>query len=178
MSKAGAIIIGGHYQGLGALKSLGERGVPLCLLDSGLNIGRFSRYAKKFYRCPNVKYETSFLSYLKRLAVEDELLNWVIFPTEDETVYFLSKHKEKLEQYYKITTPHWDITKYAYNKKLTYKLATDLGIPIPKTFFPNNLKDVSKIDLSFPLIIKPAIVNSFKKSLSSGNVLTDSGRYV
>ena len=74
----GAIIIGGHYQGLGALKSLGEKGVPLCLLDSELHIGQFSRYATKFFNCPNVKSEASFLHFLKKLATEEKLQGWVI----------------------------------------------------------------------------------------------------
>jgi len=160
-SKPGAIIIGGHYQGLGALKSLGEKGVPLCLLDSELHIGRFSRYAKRFFKCPHIKYETSFLDCLKGLATEEKLHGWVVFPTDDETVYVLSKHKTELEQYYRITTPHWNTTKYAYNKKLTYELAIELGISIPITYFPDNLEDISKFDLSFPLVIKPAIVKKF-----------------
>ena len=160
-SKPGAIIIGGHYQGLGTLKSLGEKNVSLCLLDNQLHIGRFSRYAKRFYKCPHIKYETSFLDCLKGLATEENLQGWVVFPTDDETVYVLSKHKTELEQYYSITTPHWNTTKYAYNKKLTYELAIDLGISIPKTYFPENIEDISKFDLSFPLVVKPAVVKKF-----------------
>jgi len=159
--KPGAIIIGGHYQGLGALKSLGEKGIPLVLLDSQLHIGRFSRYAKKYYNCPNIKHEKDFLEFLIDLAAKENLQDWIVFPTDDETVYFLSKHKERLEHHYRITTPHWDITQYAYNKKLTYELASDIGIPIPKTLFPEDLDALKKLDLSFPLIIKPAIVKTF-----------------
>ena len=86
MHNLGAIIIGGHYQGLGALKSLGEKGVPLCLLDSSLHIGRFSKYAKKFYSCPSVKQDALLLEYLKKLAINENLQDWVVFPTDDETV--------------------------------------------------------------------------------------------
>jgi len=82
-------------------------------------------------------------------------------PPNDETVYVLSKHKEELEQHFKITTPQWSVTKYAYNKKLTYKLAIKLGISIPKTFFPENLRDLENLDFPFPLVIKPAIVKKF-----------------
>ena len=59
-SQIGAIIIGGHYQGLGALKSLGEKGVPLCLIDHELHIGRFSKYAHRFYHSPPIESEESF----------------------------------------------------------------------------------------------------------------------
>jgi predicted ATP-grasp superfamily ATP-dependent carboligase len=159
--QTGAIIIGGHYQGLGALKSLGENGVPLCLIDHELHIGRFSKYAHRFYHSPSIKSEESFLVFLQNLAINENLQDWVIYPTDDETVYFLAKNKKQLEKYFNITTPMWNITKYAYNKKLTYKLAADLGIPMPKTYFPSKWEDYKKFDLSFPFIIKPAIVKKF-----------------
>jgi predicted ATP-grasp superfamily ATP-dependent carboligase len=98
---------------------------------------------------------------LKALAVKEKLQGWVVFPTDDETVYVLSKHKKDLEDYYRITTPPWEVTKYAYNKKLTYKLALDLGLAIPKTFFPRSLKDIDLLELKFPVVIKPAIVKKF-----------------
>ncbi|MBA7630451.1 D-aspartate ligase [subsurface metagenome] len=159
--QTGAIIIGGHYQGLGALKSLGENGVPLCLIDHELHIGRFSKYAHRFYHSPSIRSEESFLVFLQNLAVNENLMDWVVYPTDDETVYFLAKNKKFLEKYFTITTPDWHITKYTYNKKLTYQLATELEIPIPKTYFPNKPEDIREFDLSFPFIIKPAIVKKF-----------------
>ena len=48
--KVGAVIIGGHFQGLGILRSLARHNVPIYLLDQELCIGRFSRYAKRFAR--------------------------------------------------------------------------------------------------------------------------------
>jgi glycerol-3-phosphate dehydrogenase len=29
----GAVVIGGDYQGLGIVRSLGRRGIPICILD-------------------------------------------------------------------------------------------------------------------------------------------------
>lgn len=160
-NQIGAIIIGGHYQGLGALKSLGEMGVPLCLIDNELHIGRFSKYAHRYYHSPSITSKDSFSIFLQKLAVNEKMQGWLIFPTDDETVYFLAKNKKSLEKYFIITTPGWDITKYAYNKKLTYQLAMELDIPVPKTYFPDSLNDYRQFDLSFPFILKPAIVKKF-----------------
>jgi len=161
--QAGAIIVGGHYQGLGALKSLGEKGVPLCLIDHELNIGRFSKYAHRYYPCPDIESEEYFLNFLINLADENNLQDWVIYPTDDEAVFFFSRNKDSLAAYYRITTPAWDTTRYAYNKKLTYQLATDLGIPIPRTYYPEKLDDFWKFNLSYPFLIKPSIVKKFYK---------------
>ncbi len=41
----GAVVVGGDYQGLGIVRSLGRRGVPICVIDDERSIARFSRYA-------------------------------------------------------------------------------------------------------------------------------------
>jgi len=153
----GAIIIEGYFQGLGLLRSLGRQNIPTYLLDTGQCIARYSRYTDRFATCPDVKDESVFLQFLIDLAEKENLKGWVIYPNDDETVYFLAKHKEQLEEYYRITTPPWDIVKYAYDKILTYELAKKCGIPIPDTYYPKSIEEVQQLDIEFPAIIKPSV---------------------
>ncbi len=44
MSSIGAVVIGGDYQGLGIVRSLGRKGVPVGVIDDEISIARFSRY--------------------------------------------------------------------------------------------------------------------------------------
>ncbi len=44
----GAVVVGGDYQGLGIVRSLGQRGIPVCIIDDEHSISRFSRYATQF----------------------------------------------------------------------------------------------------------------------------------
>jgi predicted ATP-grasp superfamily ATP-dependent carboligase len=174
MKKVGAVIIGGHFQGLGVLRSLGRRGVPICLLDHQRCIGAFSRYQKKYRRCPNVSEEHTFLNFMTDLSTKENLQGWVVYPNDDETVCFLSKHKKQLEQYYRISTQSWDIVRLVYEKKLTYQLAEKAGIPVPKTFYPENVKELEQLALEFPVIIKPSIKEPFysrtrKKAIRADN---------
>lgn len=157
----GAVIIGGDYQGLGILRCLGQQNIPIYLLDKELCIGRFSRYTKKFIRCPNVRQKILFFNFLTNLARKENVEGWIIYPNDDETVYFLSKYKEQLQAYYRIPTPSWNVVKFAYEKKLTYQLAEESGIAIPRTFYPSNLEELRRLDLEFPVIIKPSIKEPF-----------------
>jgi len=159
--KPGAIVMGGHFHGLGLVRALARQGIPVILLDHENSAGKFSRYAMHFYRCPSAFQPEALLEFLIHLSHKKELKGWVIFPTDDETVYFLSRHKSQLERVYRIPTPAWEITKYAYNKKCTYQLAESIGLPIPKTFYPNSKKDLLSLDIPFPAIIKPAVMRSF-----------------
>lgn len=173
LTNVGAIVIGGDFQGLGILRSLSQQGVPTCLLDNEICIARFSRYREKFFKCLSVKNEKAFLDFLKDLVEREGLRGWVVYPTSDETVYFLSKHKAVLEKYLCIPTPSWRVTKYLYDKRLTYQLADSLGISIPKTWYPKSPEEVSELDIPFPVIIKPAIKDNFYPQTKSKAVLAD-----
>lgn len=162
----GVVVVGDHVQALGIIRSLGPRNIPIYLLnDKNLCIGRFSRYTKKFMKIPDMENGIGFVEFITKLAERKRMDGWILMPTNDVAVYTLSKHKETLEEYYKVPTPCWDVTKLAYNKKLTYQIAENNNIPVPKTIYPKNIDELYEIssDIDFPVIIKPAIVDRFYK---------------
>lgn len=162
----GVMVIGDHVQALGIIRSLGRRGIPVYLFhDKHLCISRFSRYTKQFIKTPKPSDESEFINFMIELAKKRGVEGWILMPTNDAAVYTLSRHKEILEGYYRVSTPCWDVVKYAYNKKLTYQVAEKIGIPNPETFYPENVEELHEIlpDICFPVIIKPAIVDRFYK---------------
>jgi len=46
----GAVVIGGDYQGLGIARSLGRRGIPVCVIDDEISIARASRFVRDTVR--------------------------------------------------------------------------------------------------------------------------------
>lgn len=156
--KVGVIVVGNHVQSLGIIRSLGRHKIPVYLLnDKNLCIGRFSRYLTKFVKCPDIKNSPMLLNFLVEFAKKEKVKDWILMPTNDAAVYTLSKNKKILEEYYKVPTPNWDITKFIYNKKLTYQIAEKNNIPIAKTIYPESLdaiKGISSSEVSFPVIVK------------------------
>lgn len=164
--EAGVIVIGGHVQGLGLIRSLAKRGIPVYLIDNTqLCIARFSRHCKKFFHFPKTNQEKEFVEYLLALAETERINKWLLIPTTDGVVATLSKNRTQLEEYFLVPVPEWDTIQYAYNKKLTYELASKLDVPIPKTLYPNNKQDVAgwSAELTFPVIIKPTVMHVFYK---------------
>ncbi len=51
--KIGSVVIGGDYQGLGIVRSLGRRQVPVGLIDDETSIARFSRYTSFAVKVPS-----------------------------------------------------------------------------------------------------------------------------
>lgn len=159
--KIGAVITGGDFQGLGALRTLAKKNIPIILLDSDPNIGRYSRYKKKFFRAPRPSDSEGYVDFLIELAKNEKIRGWVIFPNSDEVVYILSKYRDRLKEFYKIPIPSWAVTQKIYIKKETYQIAEKHEIPIPKTYYPRDLEELVKLDLRFPVVIKPSIRDHF-----------------
>jgi predicted ATP-grasp superfamily ATP-dependent carboligase len=60
-----------------------------------------------------------------------------------------------------VPTPDWDTTKWVWDKRNTYRLANELGIPTPLTWHPNRLEDLEDITTQPPFAVKPAIKEHF-----------------
>ena len=159
--KNGAVIIGGDFQGLGIIHNLAGLGIPIIVVDPDFCISKFSKYVQKCYKSPQLTDIEAFTTFLEQLAVNENLKDWVVYPTNDEAVYILSKQKNRLSRYYLIPTPAWEVTKYAYDKKLTCQLAEKLSIPVPKTFFFENEEQLANTNLDFPVVLKPSIKDKF-----------------
>ncbi len=157
----GAVIIGGDFQGLGIARNLASLNIPIIVVDQKFCIGRLSRYTDRYFNCPAVVDMESFVAFLVKLALREQLRRWVLFPTSDRAVYVLSKWHGELSKYYLVPTPPWETTRYAYNKKLTHLLATELGIPTPNTFFPRDADELKELPFDFPVILKPSIIANF-----------------
>ena len=98
--------------------------------------------------------ESEFIPFLVNFAKKFDLSGYILMPTNDLAVRILSKNKDLLERYFKVPTPHWDITKFALNKELTYSLAAECGISVPKTIHPKNIEELQKMDVNYPVILK------------------------
>jgi predicted ATP-grasp superfamily ATP-dependent carboligase len=157
----GAVVIGGDYQGLGIVRSLGRRGIPICILDDERSISRYSRYATYGVQVPDLRNQDTTVQTLLDLAKRLDLKGWVLFPTRDELVAAISHHRVALSDVFRVPTPSWDTIQWVWNKRNTYKLARELNIPIPETWFPDTFADLDQINASFPLALKPGVKEHF-----------------
>jgi D-aspartate ligase len=161
-SGPGALVVGGDYQGLGIVRSLGRRGFPVCVLDDEPSIARFSRYATHSLRVPDLRDEDATVETILEVGRRLGLSGWVVFATRDEIVAALSRSRARLRRFFRVPTPAWGTVRYADDKRLTYALADRLGIPIPRTWYPESVEALDAIDPErWPLLVKPAIKEHF-----------------
>ena len=154
----GAIILGGNFLGLGIARSLGRRGIPVWVIDTGSSksIAQYSRYTKCFIASTEPVNEL-----LLREGKLHNLQGWVLFSGSDDYVEALSTHREALSAIFRVTTPPLAITSFALDKRLTYRRAAELGIAVPWTWFGEALADLREEDIPYPVILKPAVNHHF-----------------
>src|SRR5918999_407174 len=125
-SSPGALVVGGDYQGLGIVRSLGRRGVPVCVVDDEYSISRFSRHVTHWVAARDLLDERQTVDTLLEAAERWNLAGWVLYPTRDETVAAISRHREALGNVFRVPTPPWDSVRYAWDKRNTQGLAREL----------------------------------------------------
>jgi predicted ATP-grasp superfamily ATP-dependent carboligase len=157
----GAAVVGGDYQGLGIVRSLGRLGVPIWVIDDELSISRYSRYATFTDRIPDLRNPERAVKDVIALAKRTGRKGWVLFPTRDENVAAFSRFRDELSEYFRVPTPAWDTVRFLWDKRNTYRLAAELGIPHPRTWVPGTERDLEAIYPHLPVALKPAIKEHF-----------------
>ncbi|GAC1662251.1 MAG: hypothetical protein NVS9B4_15690 [Candidatus Acidiferrum sp.] len=159
--KVGAVVIGGDHPGLAIARSLGRRGIPVIVIDDQYSISSFSKYVNRVVYVPDLKHEQATVDSVLEVGQRLGLKDWVLFPTRDENVAAFSLHRDRLAEFFRVTTPPWDTVRWAWDKNNTYQLAEKLGIPAPQTWNPRSADDLPALFPKLPLAIKPAVKENF-----------------
>jgi D-aspartate ligase len=159
--KVGALVIGGDHPGLAVARSLGRRGIPVFILEDQYSISATSRYVTRVVRVPNIRDEQKTVDSVLEVGHRFGLKGWVLFPTRDETVAAVSLHRDRLAEFFRVTTPPWETVRWAWDKNNTWKLAEKLGIPSPRTWNVKSADDLPALYQFLPLAVKPAIKEKF-----------------
>ncbi|MFY7667787.1 MAG: hypothetical protein ACOVQG_03535 [Crocinitomicaceae bacterium] len=166
----GVLIIEGHVQGLSNVRSLGEDGIPVWVLDKTKCLAQFSIYCKKFILCPDFNSE-EFVPFLIQLAKKYDLKDWLILPSNDHAVLSIAKNRSQLIQHFKLITDKLETINLIQQKVDFLNFANKLQVPIPKFEILTNVPD--ELKLKFPLITKGNIGLNFHKKIKKKVVLSN-----
>lgn len=161
--QAPAIVFNSHITALAVARSLGKRGVPIIALDREPDgYGIASRYVTVAGKCPNVLTdESAFIATLIALG-QTLTKRGVLYPTNDEWVLAVNRHRAVLEPYFIIPFSGPEIVEPLLDKSQLYRTATERGIPIPRTWYLDDGDRASLIaSVPYPCIVKPVEQRSF-----------------
>jgi predicted ATP-grasp superfamily ATP-dependent carboligase len=151
-----AIVIGlDNMNGIQTARILAQRNVPVIAIAKDPN-----HYCCKTKVCEKILFtDTSteeLISTLESLAPELQQ-KAVLYPCTDITVLQISRHRERLTDWYHVILPPNDTVEMMMDKVRFYTFAQENGFPIPRTAFLRNEKDAARAsrDLNYPCILKP-----------------------
>ena len=164
----GAVIVSNNaynLNALGAIRSLGMKGVSVIWLTPDRSRWYYSRYCRPII-CPNFETEeNSFIQFLLRLGEKRKPTRDVLIPTSDASLMTISKNKVVLEEYFRPMVCGWETTEKFMDKSKIYSIAEAVGVPAPKTFCPESEEEATRIayELNYPCLVKPATSHTFTR---------------
>ena len=161
-----AVVLQSSYaNGLGIIRGLGSKGVPVIALDTDPRaLGFRSRYAAGML-CPDPRRdEEAFLVFLEGLGRRLPQRG-VVFPTHDEYIWAVARNAARLEPWYAIPFSHWDAMRRLADKEEQLRAAWRVDVDTPRTEFVRSAADLAgaAADLEFPAIFKPVESLAFKE---------------
>jgi len=153
--RRGALIIGGAHGSLSVARSLGRRGIPVWFVTDDRLIAQYSRYIGRTVRWAGA--DRSDANELLELARRHCLDDWVLICGGDAEARYVAQNHAALATAFRLTTPPWETTRWALDKRLTYRRAADLGIDCPWSRYPGDRREVADLDCRFPVILKPTM---------------------
>lgn len=158
-----AIILGGHKIGLGIIRALGIKNIPvISVYYNDFDMGIASKYVIEKVKIENpLINEEKFISSLIELSAKYN--NAVLFASDDPTLVAVSRFKDLLSEYYKVEAPDYTLLDKIITKTNTYSLAEKISVRCPKTFHPNNFNEALNYlnILDGKCILKPSVSHLF-----------------
>jgi D-aspartate ligase len=152
-----AVVASAGNQALAVVRGLGEQGVPVVVLHWDDNaLAKDSRYVVESVKVPRPELDgEAFVDRL--LALGERYAGGVLIPTTDGAVKDVARHKPALERHYRVDAPSWEVAQRYIDKRYTYEIAEQLGVPIPRTLIPTSDADVEAYagQIMYPCLVKP-----------------------
>lgn len=141
---------------LSAIRSIGKQGVSVYAGEVYKNaVGFYSKYCKGSFIYPSPEKEQIFVESLYFLI--EKTKSDVLLPGHDDTMYLISKYKDKFENMTIVPVPNFEVLKKAFDKYETMVSARRECIQTPETYYTQNENDLKKLskEVEYPLVVKP-----------------------
>ncbi len=153
-------ITDGHWRkSLAAVRALGKKGIKVTVGESTrLATAAFSRYCHQAVVYPSPLFRPAeFVDFLHNKLSRRSYQ--MLLPMEDETMELISKHHSEFSSLTYVPVVSFDKLDFARRKDKVLQVAEQEGIPIPKTWFIEDITQLNEMKgtLPYPVVIKPKI---------------------
>ncbi len=153
----GALIIGGGHGTLAIARSLGRRGIPVWAVVDELRLATLSRYVQGHAPWSRSVPSQQQAEYLVEVARRNRLDGWRLIAGSGVSTEMIAQRSELLASVFQFSTSPPEAVRDALDKRRSYALADRAGVEHPLTFYPHDVDELMRLDIAYPVILKPAI---------------------
>lgn len=119
-----------------------------------------SRFCNEQFLYPNPQKDSrGFISTVFNVVKSEEVD--VLLPVTETTTMLITEMKKDLETYCSVPFPEFNAVEKASNKFILMKMAENLGVPIPRTFFLSTADELDSglsacRSIGYPIVVKPS----------------------
>lgn len=170
-SSGNAVILGMGINGLALARSLGRQGVGVHgIFVKDDEPGRQSRYCSSV-RFPSLRDGEE--AFLRKLTGEqgDRDQKPVLFSESDQYIMFMSRNRERLQEYFRFLLPDQGLLETLVSKEKTSLFVARHGFSIPGTYCWGEGCGMQELldRIEYPCIMKP--IDSFSTSFARKNAI-------
>ena len=153
-----ALVMNTHITGLAVARSLGRAGVPVLGLDKERGgLGQHSRHLAGLGLVPGPEVDGGQPLADHLVALGPSFAQRpVLFPTNDDWVLALARHREQLEPYYRFPFAAFEVVQRALSKTALYRACEALGVACPRSWYLDDTpaEQVAAV-VPYPCVLKP-----------------------
>lgn len=151
----GAVVVGGHVNGLGVARSLAAQGLRVAVVTSTPHdMAHRSRCCDEHVHLPALAEQPDDLAAL----LERSARRWsgrAVFPCNEAALECLSAHHERLSRSYHLIAPPPAAVPALLDKSQMQRVVEAVGVPAVKSYGPAMPATAARSDIAFPVVVKP-----------------------
>jgi len=153
--RPGAVVIGGHVNGLGIVRALAAKGVANAVIRTKpCDFAHLSRWVCAHESAMASSDEPeSLVEILERRSPDWRA--WALLQTNDEALKALSLYRDRLSANYRVLAPPWDVGCQLLDKELMFSAARAAGLALPRSFGVAGKPGMEAVAMPFPVGVKP-----------------------
>ncbi len=153
-----ALVVSCYTMGLGVIRSLGERGVPIVAVQfDRRDIAQHSRHVVDVHHVPAPdRHEEAFVASLVELG--RRYPGAFLVPAHDAPLVAIARHRRLLGESLVVAAPEWETVHRCIDKSQTYRVAAEAGVPVPRLVTPGSIEELETgiEEIGLPLLVKPS----------------------
>jgi D-aspartate ligase len=160
VESAGAVVVGGHVNGVGLVRALAARGIPTAVVTTQpWDVAHRSRLvvAREALSALD-EHPDRLLEALERRA--SDWRGWAVLPANDEALAALGRDHDRLSRTYRVLSPPAEIADCFLDKTRMLAVAEAVGLDLPRRYGPATA--AASTALRFPVLVKPDVSHRFR----------------